>query len=286
MLTRRLACIGLLLCASYATTAFAATTNKIEWHKDFKKAQQLAEKTGKPMLLDFVADWCKPCKEMEKDFWPQPLVVELTKHFVPISVDFDRGGPEISKYGVTSIPAVVVTDPWGNLVTRRHGYSPAIATLIIQTMQAVPTDFSPITEWNRLLEQDKGNLAALLGVGEFYQKHGILTLSNVYFKRALRSKEMATNVNSRGGLLITMGINFLKLMEYDEARKTFETYLKDFPKGDQGDTALLGILTAHLNKKKISDAEKTLSLLKANYPDSPKVRQGEQLFQQAGRLKN
>lgn len=284
MSTKVIAFIGFLFLMSFPAHAFASSGDKIEWHKNFEAAQELAKKTGKPMLIDFVADWCKPCHEMERTFWPQPQVLELAKKFVAVSLDFDRRGPEISRYRVGSIPAVVVTDPWGNLLSSRFGYSPRLADPLIQLMQAVPTDFSPINEWNALLEREKDNSVALVGVADFYRKHGIIELSNSYLKRALKAKETKTDLTARGKILIALGINYLKVKDYDEARKTFEAYLKEVPNGDQGDTALLGILTAQLNKKKFSEAEKTLSQLKASYPNSPLVQQGEQLFKQAASL--
>ncbi len=284
MSAKVVAFIGVLFLLSFPTSAFASSANKIEWHKDFEAARELAKKTGKPMLIDFVADWCKPCLEMERTFWPKPQVLELAKKFVAVSLDFDRRGPEISRYRVGSIPAVVVTDPWGNLLSSRFGYSPRLADPLIELMQAVPTDFSPINEWNALLEREKDNPVALVGVADFYGQHGIIELSNSYLKRALKAREMKTDLSARGKILIAMGINYLKIKDYDEARKTFESYLKESPNGDQGDTALLGILTAQLNKKKFSEAEKTLAQLKASYPNSPLVQQGEQLFKQAASL--
>jgi thiol-disulfide isomerase/thioredoxin len=278
--------IGCLFLLSFPTVAISSPPDRIEWHKDFKAAQALAKQTGKPMLLDFVADWCGPCKEMERTFWPQPQIVELAKQFVAVSLDFDRRGPEISRYQVGSIPAVVVTDPWGNMLTSRFGYSPRMTAPLVQTLQAVPTDFSPISEWNSLLDREKDNPAALVGVADFYRQHGILDLSNSYFKRALKAKEMDVNLKARGNILIAIGINYLKIKDYDEALKSFESYLKEIANGDQGDTALLGILTAHLNKKKLNEAEKTLAQLKASYPGSPVLKQGEQLFQQATSLRN
>lgn len=266
--------------------ALTNAENRIEWHKDLKKAQELAKSTGKPMLLDFVADWCQPCKEMERTFWPQPQIVEESKKFVCVSIDFDRRRPEIGRYSVASIPAVVFTDPWGNLLTARFGFGPRSVDSLRQIIFAVPSDFSAINEWNAMLARDKDDAAALTKIGGFYREHGILDLSNSYFKRALKTKGMEVDLKAREDLLIAIGINYLKAKDYDDARKTFETSLKEIPNGARADTALLGILTAQLNKKKISDGEKTLALLKASYPNSPLIQEGERLLQQVRSQKN
>ena len=46
----------------------SAQAEQIVWEKDFKKAQALALETGRPLLLDFTAPWCKPCKMMDESF--------------------------------------------------------------------------------------------------------------------------------------------------------------------------------------------------------------------------
>jgi len=281
---KKLTILTLLLCSP----ALAATQpdTKIQWHKDFKKAQELAKSTGKPMLLDFVADWCKPCKEMERKFWPKAEIVELSKKFVCVSISFDDRGPEISRYRVDSIPAVIFTDPWGNLLAGRFGFGPHLVDPLTQIINKVPADFSSINEWNAVLAREKDNLLALTRVAGFYREHSIFDLSNSYFKRALKTKEIEADVKAREDLLIAIGINYLKAKDYDDARKTFESSLKEIPNGTQADTALLGILTAQLNKKKISEGEKTLAQLKTSYPSSPLIEKGEKLLQMAKNQKN
>ncbi len=113
-----------------------------------------------------------------------------------------------------------------------------------------------------------------------------MDLSTIFFKRALKTKEVALDKQARENILISIGLNHLKTKDYDDARKIFETCLKEIPNGAQVDTAFLGIVTAQLNKGKIKDAEKTLEQFKASYPNSPVIQQAEQMLQQTANVKN
>jgi thiol:disulfide interchange protein DsbD len=53
-------------------------------------AQQLANTQGKPVLLDFYADWCISCIEFEQRTFSNPQVAQLMSQFVLLQVDVTR----------------------------------------------------------------------------------------------------------------------------------------------------------------------------------------------------
>lgn len=90
---------------------------KIEWLHSVSKGLDLAKKTGKPALIDFYADWCGPCQQMDKDTFPDKRVIEELARFVAIKADVSRssspGQPAAKEYGVQAIPTYVFIDTAG-----------------------------------------------------------------------------------------------------------------------------------------------------------------------------
>jgi len=72
------------------TLLFAITTQaqEAQWYTDFNKAQKVAKKSNKPILMYFTgSDWCAPCKMLKSDFWENPDFLDQAEDFVLLEVD-------------------------------------------------------------------------------------------------------------------------------------------------------------------------------------------------------
>ena len=101
-------------------------TVTLKWEKDISVALERARNEGKPVLVNFYAEWCVWCKRLESTTLRDAKVASvLDQKVVPLSLDVDAWGKELSnEYGVHDLPTIVVLDAEGKELGRIPGYMP------------------------------------------------------------------------------------------------------------------------------------------------------------------
>jgi thioredoxin:protein disulfide reductase len=71
-------------------TAESLSFNYVASLQELDKELQQAKRDGKPVMLDFYADWCVVCKEMETYTFSDPAVQEVLKQYTLLKVDVTK----------------------------------------------------------------------------------------------------------------------------------------------------------------------------------------------------
>jgi thioredoxin:protein disulfide reductase len=75
---------------SNQTTAETLAFSYVKSLEELDKELQQAQRDGKPVMLDFYADWCVVCNEMETYTFSDPSVQEALKQFTLLKVDVTK----------------------------------------------------------------------------------------------------------------------------------------------------------------------------------------------------
>jgi thiol:disulfide interchange protein DsbD len=88
-----------------------------------------AEAKRAPVVIDFSADWCIPCREMEKTTFADPAVVNEASRFLALRADLTREDENSealrNRYKVDGVPTALFIDSHGRVKKRLVGYAGA-----------------------------------------------------------------------------------------------------------------------------------------------------------------
>ncbi len=112
------ALVGVIV-ATFLVGSWAFRGPGVNWQQYSDQVLAQAKAAGKPVIIDFYATWCSPCRELDEISFHHPAVVKLTdRDFVMLKVDLTQKGNPLHErlliqYRVKGVPTVVFLDKEG-----------------------------------------------------------------------------------------------------------------------------------------------------------------------------
>jgi thiol:disulfide interchange protein DsbD len=109
--------LGLVYATGSGAARREALVAPLPWMTDETAALALARAEGRPVVIDFWAEWCAACKELDHVAWADASVREELSRFVLLKIDATEETPAVTaaweKYGIVGMPTVVFIDSKG-----------------------------------------------------------------------------------------------------------------------------------------------------------------------------
>ncbi|MEG0762130.1 MAG: thioredoxin family protein [Chryseobacterium sp.] len=169
------------------------------WVNSLEDAKKLAKSTNKFIMIDFNASWCKPCRQMESEFFSNEKFKPTLDKFIAVSIDIDSNRDLASFYSVQSIPNLKIIDINGEVIHDVLGYDGAESSN--KEFEGFPDNTEDLYE--NLVFKDKKNPSdeELLNLATSYQvllqkssnraQKNFLSLSNIYYNKCIKKTKDA-----------------------------------------------------------------------------------------------
>ncbi len=118
---------SIILVAVAIYSLIPSEKNSIEWKNYNQTVLPASVEGGKGTIIDFYADWCIPCKELDAKTFTDPKVISAAKEFRTYKANMTKSlSPDVeslrNKFNIVGVPTVLILNSKGREVKRITGY--------------------------------------------------------------------------------------------------------------------------------------------------------------------
>lgn len=125
-LGRRIAGAMALLVAVWLSISSTQASASIRWQPLAASSLNHAVSAKRPAVVEFAAEWCLPCVEMEHSTFTDPDVLRDATRFTMLQADVTESNAEndqlLEEFGVLGVPTIIFYDGTGREVDRVVGF--------------------------------------------------------------------------------------------------------------------------------------------------------------------
>lgn len=273
----------LALLVALALGAAPAPKGAVRWEHRLEDALKKAKASGKPVLIDFWAEWCGWCHRLDQTTYADPAVMKLiADDFVPLKIDTEAGkrSTEIAyKYNVQSLPTIAFVSPSGRPIDRVDGFQGPGP--FPRTLEAARAKAAKVIAWESALDKDPKDAAALFQLGMHMFQQDSYEESRELLRRAADSdarRPVADRKQAR--MLIAIIDRYDNHLDRAEAMLKEGLALEPATEFDPKMLYILGRVYAAWNKS--AEARIALNRVLSDYPSSPVTGKARELLTSLG----
>ena len=117
---------GVEMVLSEKTAAAEPVKESIIWENFSRENLLKAREEQRPVFIDFYADWCAPCRELDAKTYSNQEVVRLARRFVMLKADLTAGDDPavrnlMERYRIRGVPTLIFLRPDGGEMASLRG---------------------------------------------------------------------------------------------------------------------------------------------------------------------
>lgn len=246
----------------------ASAEESIDWLTHPSAGMERARADEKPVLVDFWAVWCQPCKLMDETTYRDPDVIELARTFVPLKIDIDAQASFVERYDADVFPTVLFLDHHGREIGRIEGL--ATAKDLAERLEAIGNGY----ETYLATVDRKHDPAALIDVASFRLSAGNAAAALDDLQRALKLLKTAPAAE-RQEVELKLALASWRNDEAASAAKRLRRLSAEAEDPDLRARALAALSNVERDRGRDQAADEAAARLREAYPQDAERRLAE-----------
>jgi thiol-disulfide isomerase/thioredoxin len=260
--------LSLLLAGGTPDVPAPPSPPAIKWEKNFEAALKKAKSSGKPIIVDFWAEWCAWCHRLDQSTYVDPWVVRKAQAFVAVKVDTEGSRKEqaiAERYQVRTLPTIVFLSPEGRQLLRvpfqGPGQFPRTLEVALQVAQRV-------TSWEEALARNPDDARALFALGTHLFEQEYLDDARELLKKAVE-RDAGERAEDRRRARMLLAIVEHVSRNFVEAERLVKDALALPPSPEDQPQLLFVLGRTYVSWGRQAEAVATLEVIVREYPQSP-----------------
>jgi thiol-disulfide isomerase/thioredoxin len=241
----------------------------IKWEKKFDEAIKKARRSGKPLVVDFWAEWCGWCHRLDRTTYADPAVVRRAQEFVAVKVNTEGSRRELevsTKYGVRSLPTILFLSPQGRQLFRVNGFQGP--GQFPRTLDAASHVAGRVIAWEAALEADPSDASAALGLGRHLYEQEYFEEAQGLLRTAVANDSGASIAERREARML-LAILAHVTRDFGEAERLVKEALSLGPDPDEQPRLLFVLGRTYVSAGRQEEGVQTFEVIIRQFPQSP-----------------